>query len=169
MMSQWHELLTKYLNFLQNCAIYRYSLFIIVSMIPNSYSYLLCLKLCRHNCCMPSTITGLILGFKTVKRTSELINELSWYSRVLECADCVEQFVDWALEFADMCYQGAICRDSIGRVNRIHGKQEQDRNGNYQWKMPEEGYHVNNQVGLCFFGPFHTVRLKLSDRAVTVH
>ena len=52
-------------------------------------------------------------------------------------------------------------------------------NGNDQWKMPDEGYHVNIRVRfystmlLCnIIGPFRTVPLKqskLSNRAVTVH
>jgi len=44
------------------------------------------------------------------------------------------------------------------QVGRIHRKWEWDENGsgnwNYQQKMPDEGYHVNIQVKLCFFVGF---------------
>ena len=54
------------------------------------------------------------------------------------------------------------------RVNRIQGKQEwktgtESGNGNYQWKMPDEGYQVNTHVRffsmmlLCrIVGPFQS-------------
>ena len=45
-----------------------------------------------------------------------------------------------------------------------------DGNGNYQWKMPDEGYYANfYSLDQASLQNFWTVRLELSNRAVAVH